>query len=189
MIKCNDDEALSSVKLKNESGKASYIYTCCKPQMQDNRIVMKADHETKYTKCRESDDNYQKTWELTKDIKCDSYLHEFSLNIVDKSDRSNPTCLDPQKTKSPTNDYYKYKCSTFDKRDKDAKKDLRVVDKSCSKPLQTASISKISGIANMPSLVMDCDTDFIQNVKLIEPTPNKYAYEYTCCRPTVNFPN
>ena len=194
IIKCNDDEALSSVKLKNEAGKVSYIYTCCKPQMQDNRIVMKADHETKYTKCRESDDNYQKTWELSNDIKCDSYLHEFSLNIADRSDRSNSTCSDPQKTtpvqnNPSTNDYYKYRCSTFGKRDKDPKKDLRVVDKSCSRPIQTASISKISGIENMTSLVMDCDSDFIQNVKKIDTDGGrKYAYEYTCCRPTVNFP-
>lgn len=194
-IACGSDEALSAVKMKNEGGYQSYVYTCCKPQMKDNRITMKADNNNKYTNCRESDENYQKTWELTTDIKCDNYLNGFKLDIQNTKDKykqavklENPTCTkDTDPNKSRMLDYYKYKCSTFNKQNPDKDKDQRVIDKSCIKK-QTSSIQKISGLSDMPSLAMDCDGDFIQNIKKIEPTANTYAYEYSCCKPTVNFP-
>jgi len=194
-IKCGDDEALSAVKLKNEGGYTSYVYTCCKPQMKDNRIIMKKQDGYKYTQCRDSDKNYQKPWELTTDIKCDNYLNEFQLDIRNSKTKVdnkainpiyNTTCVpDKDSTQSRMLDYYKYKCSSFQK----PEKDQRVIDKSCSVAKRTESIKKISGVADMPSLVIDCDGDLIQNIKKIEPTDNTYAYEYTCCRPTVNFPN
>lgn len=197
-VTCGDDEALSAVKLKNEGGYSSYVYTCCKPQMKDNRIIMKPDSNNKYTECRDSDENYQKPWELSTDIQCDNYLNGFKLDIRNSRTKiankavnpiDNPTCKpDPDPKNSRMIDYYKYKCTSFDKRGNN-NQDQRVIDKSCSAPKQTKAIRKISGVTDMPSLVMDCDGNFIKNIKKIEPTSNEYAYEYTCCKPTVNFPN
>ena len=176
-IACGDDEILSNIQFQTNNNKMLYKYTCCKPQMKDERIKMKQNNDFKYTKCHLSDKNYQDPWNIDQNIECgeNEYINSMQLEI------------DKCKLKQ-NNDRYKYKCSVINK---EYPKDQRMINESCIEK-QTDTVEKNSGTNNMQYLNMDCKGNegiYLKNIKLINPTENTYAYKYTCCKPLFYLPS